>query len=218
MSPEARGLRPELLRSRMVRGLQGRGIDEAVLAAMEKVPRHEFAASGWDLDQAYADTPLPIGYGQTISQPYVVGRMTSLLLEGGPRRQVLEVGTGCGYQTAVLAQVCERVFTIERIAALARSARARLQAMGLMRVHDKHGDGFAGWPEQAPFDGILVAAAADSVPPALIEQLKIGGRLVMPVGPPGRQELLTVDRTGADTVRVGRFDAVTFVPLLPELA
>ncbi len=212
-----RGLTPEFYRARMARGLRTRGIDAAVCEVMGRVPRHVFAAAGWDLEQAYADITLPIGHGQTISQPYVVARMSELLLEGSDRRSVLEVGTGCGYQTAVLAGLCERVYSLERIAALADSARARLRELGLLRVHTKHGDGFAGWPQQAPFDGILVTAAAAQVPPELLAQLRVGGRLVMPVGPPGHQELLTVDRQDADTLRVGRFDAVTFVPLLPEL-
>lgn len=217
MGEAQHGLRPELLRKRMVNGLRERGIPETVLEAMERVPRHRFAASGWDLEQAYADITLPIGHGQTISQPYVVARMTALLLEGSEGRSVLEVGTGCGYQTAILAQLCDRVFSVERVAALARSAQQRLQELGVLRVHTKHGDGFQGWPQQAPFDGILVTAAAAAVPPALIEQLRVGGRLVMPVGPPARQELLTLDRATTDTLRVGRFDPVTFVPLLPEL-
>lgn len=201
----------------MAQRLRERGLPEEVCDVMAQVPRHQFAPSGWDLTQSYDDSALPIGHGQTISQPYVVARMTSLLLQGCARAgDVLEVGTGCGYQTAVLAALFERVHSVERIAALANSARARLHNMGLMRVLTKHGDGFAGWPQHAPFDGILVAAAADSVPPALIEQLAVGGRLVMPVGASGDQVLMTVDRQEGDQLRVGRFDPVTFVPLLPD--
>ncbi len=212
-----RGLSAGFLRNRMVRGLRARGIPEQVCEVMERVPRHEFAPPGWDLEQAYAESALPIGHGQTISQPYVVARMTSLLLEGCENPgDVLEIGTGCGYQTMVLAGVCNRVYSIERIAALATTARERLHRLGMLRIHTKHGDGFAGWPQHAPFDGILVTAAAEAVPAALLEQLKIGGRLVMPVGPAGKQILMTVDRHDAETLRVGRFDPVTFVPLLPE--
>ncbi len=212
-----RGLSADFLRNRMVRGLAARGIPEPICEVMGRIPRHEFAPPGWDLEQAYAESALPIGHGQTISQPYVVARMTSLLLEGCPHPgDVLEIGTGCGYQTMVLAGVCGRVYSVERIAALAQSSRERLHRLGTLRVHTKHGDGFEGWPQHAPFDGILVTAAAEAVPPALLEQLRIGGRLVMPVGPAGKQILMTVDRHDADTLRVGRFDPVTFVPLLPE--
>lgn len=212
-----RGLRPEFYRARLVRDLHARGIPTPICEALGHIPRHEFAGQGWDLEQAYADITLPIGFGQTISQPYVVARMTQLLLDDSQRRCVLEVGTGCGYQTAVLAALCERVYSVERIKSLADSARSRLQKLGVLRVYSKHGDGFAGWPQQAPFDGIVVTAAAAQVPPALIQQLAIGGRLVMPVGEPGSQILMTIDRADDQTLRVGRFDPVTFVPLLPEL-
>lgn len=212
-----RGLSADFLRSRMAQRLAARGIPDDICAVLERVPRHAFAASGWDLEQAYADSALPIGHGQTISQPYVVARMTALLRDGCARTgSVLEVGTGCGYQTVVLAGIFERVYSVERIAALATTARERLRDMGALRVHTRHGDGFDGWEQQAPFDGILVTAAAEQVPPALIAQLRVGGRLVMPVGPPGQQVLMTVDRHDDSTLRVGRFDPVTFVPLLPD--
>lgn len=216
MAVTGRGLSDVFLRQRMVRHLRERGIPEQVCDVMERIPRHEFAPSGWDLEQAYSESALPIGHGQTISQPYVVARMTALLLEGCEPRDVLEIGTGCGYQTMVLAGLFDRVYSIERIASLASTARERLQRLGAMRVYTKHGDGFAGWPQQAPFDGIIVTAGAGAVPPELLAQIKIGGRLVMPVGANGHQVLMTVDRQDEDNLRVGRFDPVTFVPLLPE--
>src|SRR5512140_1240827 len=171
-----------VLRLRMVEEqLVRRGLrDEDVLAAMRSVPRHLFVPDE-GAAEAYADTPLPIGLGQTISQPYMVALMTSLL-EVDVRSRVLEIGAGSGYQTAVLAEVAGEVFAIERLAPLAERARSVLDRLGYANVHMAIGDGARGWHEQAPFQGILVAAAADGVPPELLGQLADGGRLVVPVG------------------------------------
>jgi protein-L-isoaspartate(D-aspartate) O-methyltransferase len=187
--------------------------DSATLAAMRTVPRHEFVpAELWPL--AYEDMPLPIGQEQTISQPAVVALMTQLIR---PRRgkRVLEIGTGSGYQAAVLAETGCRVWTIEIFRALANEARARLVRLGYGGVTVRHGDGYAGWPEQAPFDAILVTAAADSIPPALLEQLGPGGRLVMPVGDHfSYQELMLVEKDARGEVSSREVVPVRFVPLL----
>jgi protein-L-isoaspartate(D-aspartate) O-methyltransferase len=187
--------------------------DSLTLAAMRAVPRHEFVPAD-QRARAYADIPLPIGHDQTISQPAVVAFMTQVI---GPRPglRVLEVGTGSGYQAAVLAETGARVWTIEIFRALADEARARLQRLGYGRVQVRHGDGYAGWPEVAPFDAIVVTAGADSIPPPLVGQLAPGGRLVMPVGDPWidqRLVLLVKDSSG----RVASRDLlpVQFVPLL----
>jgi len=194
--------------------LAARGItDAAVLRAMRTVPRHLFVPEGWRAD-AYGDYPLPIGAEQTISQPYVVGYMTEQL-QLGPRSRVLEVGTGSGYQAAVLAEVAGEVYSIEIVPELARAAEARLRELGYGRVHVRIGDGYAGWPEAAPFDAIIVTAAAEDVPAPLVAQLKPGGRMVLPVGPSdGEQVLVRVEKSadGAGTVtRV--LLPVRFVPL-----
>ena len=154
--------------------------DPLVLDAMKKVPRHLFVPAELR-SEAYNDYPLPIGYGQTISQPYIVAYMTELL-EPGPEHRVLEIGTGSGYQAAVLAAIVREVFTLEIIPELAESASARFKELGMTRIRTKSADGYYGWPEEAPFDGIIVTAAAEHVPPALISQLKPGGKLVIPVG------------------------------------
>ena len=187
--------------------------DRATLEALRTVPRHEFVPPR-ERPRAYEDIPLPIGHGQTISQPAVVATMTELILPRGGMR-VLEIGTGSGYQAAVLAATGARVWTIEIFEALADEARARLARLGYDQVIVRHGDGYAGWPEEAPFDAIVVTAAADSIPPALLEQLGPDGRLVMPVGSPDTyQELVLVrkDRTGRLTTR--ELLPVRFVPLL----
>ena len=187
--------------------------DRATLEALRTVPRHEFVPPR-ERPRAYEDIPLPIGHGQTISQPAVVATMTELILPRAGMR-VLEIGTGSGYQAAVLAATGARVWTIEIFAALADEARARLARLGYDQVIVRHGDGYAGWPEEAPFDAIVVTAAADSIPPALLEQLGPDGRLVMPVGSPDTyQELVLVrkDRTGRLTTR--ELLPVRFVPLL----
>ena len=187
--------------------------DRATLEALRTVPRHEFVPLR-ERARAYEDIPLPIGHGQTISQPAVVATMTELILPRAGLR-VLEIGTGSGYQAAVLAATGARVWTIEIFEVLADEARARLARLGYDQVIVRHGDGYAGWPEEAPFDAIVVTAAADSIPPALLEQLGPDGRLVMPVGSPDMyQELVLVrkDRTGRLTTR--ELLPVRFVPLL----
>ena len=190
--------------------------DEDVLAAMRSVPRHLFVP-GEATTEAYADTPLPIGLGQTISQPYMVALMTSLL-EVDVRSRVLEIGAGSGYQTAVLAEVAGEVFAVERLAPLAERARATLARLGYDNIRLAIGDGARGWHEQAPFQGILVAAAADEVPPELLGQLADGGRLVAPVGRSrGEQVLTIVERTG-DTFHESYDTRCRFVPLVRDVS
>ncbi|HEY2458416.1 MAG TPA: protein-L-isoaspartate(D-aspartate) O-methyltransferase [Candidatus Acidoferrum sp.] len=191
--------------------IRRRGVkDERVLQAMSNVPRHEFVPREC-IGRAYEDEPLPIGEGQTISQPYIVAAMTALLrLEGAER--VLEIGTGCGYQAAVLSELAQEVFTVELRAALARAANDRLQRLGFRNVHVHCGDGSLGLPELAPFDAILVAAAAPALPPPLLEQLAEGGRMVMPVGGPSEQELLLVNKKGSECA-IQHVGACRFVPL-----
>lgn len=204
-------------RERLVARLREQGIsDERVLDRIRDVPRHVFVDEAL-ASRAYEDTALPLGHGQTISQPYIVARMTSALIEDNDPRKILEVGTGCGYQTAVLAPLVGTVYSIERIAALQKRARQVLRELGIRNVHLRHGDGFEGWPAFAPFDGIIVAAAARSVPATLCEQLANGGRLIIPVGPDRAQRLLRVTRRG-DTFEQEELDLVTFVPLLPGLS
>jgi len=201
-------------RERMVRTqLQARGIaDPRVLAAMRKVPRHEFVPA--DLAaRAYEDSALPIGHDQTISQPYVVALMTELA-QLGPDGRVLEIGTGSGYQAAVLAEVAKEVYSIEILEPLAIRAEATLRRLGYERVHVRRGDGYRGWPDAAPFDAILVTAAPDTVPPPLLEQLAPGGRLVIPVG--RNRQTLEVHRRTADGITVERSVPVAFVPMTGE--
>lgn len=193
--------------------LRARGIaDTNVLAAMARVPRHQFVPSNlWN--QAYADYPLPIGEGQTISQPYIVAAMTALIR---PKTNdvVLEVGTGSGYQAAVLSELVRQVYTIEIVEPLGRSAASRLRMLGYSNVTVRVGDGYAGWAEHAPFDSIIVTCGAEHVPPPLVEQLKPGGRMVIPVGPVGGvQSLLIVEKDGAGLVSQSEIMAVRFVPL-----
>lgn len=210
------GMTSARTRERLVQRLAGSGISsETVLERIRAVPRHLFIDEAL-ASRAYEDSALPIGLGQTISQPYIVALMTQALIadRASPQlEKVLEVGTGCGYQTAVLAPLVGQLFTMERIASLQRAARQRLVALGMGNVRYRHGDGFEGWPGQAPFDGILVAAAPAEVPQALVEQLAPGGRLIIPVGPAGRQELIRIERTAAGIERQ-RLSWVTFVPLL----
>ncbi len=191
-------------------------LDTRVRAALASVPRHEFVPA-WERPFAYANRPLAIGHGQTISQPYIVAAMTQMLCLG-PDSRVLEIGTGCGYQAAVLARVAREVWSVERIPELAESAQKRLERLGYANVHVRCSDGSKGWPEQAPFDGILVTAAAPKgVPPALVEQLAPSGRMAIPVGQ-GRFEqtlmLVTKDADGKVTETPGL--PVAFVPLVPD--
>jgi protein-L-isoaspartate(D-aspartate) O-methyltransferase len=203
-------------RGRMVNWqIESRGIrDEDVLRAMETVPRHEFVLDEY-LDQAYDDHPLPIGYGQTISQPYIVALMTELLeLERG--QKVLEIGTGSGFQAAILAEITDEVYTVEIIPELADSARDRLKRLGYGGIELLHADGYYGWEEHAPYDAIIVTAAPDHVPQPLLQQLKEGGRLVIPVGPVGfLQTLWLITREGGEP-QFHNMGGVTFVPLTGE--
>src|SRR5688572_19687431 len=181
------GMTSARTRERLIQRLRDNGIRNAtVLDRIRSVPRHLFVDEALS-SRAYEDVALPIGFGQTISQPWIVARMSEALLEGPPLEKVLEIGTGCGYQTAVLAPLVGRVYSIERLQPLLERAKERLKTLDIRNVRFKHGDGGKGWPTQAPFDGILVAAAPHAVPEALIEQLAVGGRLIVPIGPEGRQ-------------------------------
>jgi protein-L-isoaspartate(D-aspartate) O-methyltransferase len=204
-----------MARERMVvEQVEARGVKDALtLEALRRVPRHRFVAPGLE-SEAYADHPLPIGHGQTISQPYIVGFMTEALgLRGG--ESVLEIGTGSGYQAAVLAEIAREVRTIEIVPELADEARERLAALGYRNVLVRAGDGYQGWPEAAPFDAIIVTAAAPRVPEPLKAQLKDGGRLILPLGE-AYQELLLVSRSG-DRFEERRVLAVRFVPMTGEV-
>lgn len=211
------GMTSARTRERLVRRLAKHGIsNHVILDRIRTVPRHLFVDEALQ-SRAYEDSALPIGQGQTISQPYVVALMTQALLDDEgeirPMGKVLEVGTGCGYQTAVLSTLVGQIYTIERIRGLMQSARTRLGELGLTNIRYRHGDGMRGWPGQAPFDGILVAAAPAGVPDQLLDQLAVGGRLIIPVGPPGRQELIRITRT-PDGLEQENLCAVSFVPLL----
>jgi protein-L-isoaspartate(D-aspartate) O-methyltransferase len=201
-------------RERMVELIARRGVrDPAVLAAMRKVPREHFVAAD-RAHRAYDDTPLPIGEGQTISQPYIVAAMTEAL-QLRPRDRVLEIGTGSGYAAAVLAVIVAEVYTVECLERLAESARRRLEELGFANVHVRHGDGSLGWPEHAPYDAIVVTAGGPDVPRSLLRQMAVGGRLVMPVGPTTRsQRLVRVVRTGEETYDREWLEDVAFVPLI----
>jgi protein-L-isoaspartate(D-aspartate) O-methyltransferase len=207
------GMTSARTRDRLVQRLREQGIANlAVLDRVRNVPRHIFVDEALG-SRAYEDTALPIGFGQTISQPYIVARMTEALLEAGPAENVLEVGTGCGYQTAILAPLVARVYSIERIEPLLARARERLKELGIRNVRFRHGDGALGWKAHAPYDGILVAAAPLTVPEALINQLRPGGRLIVPVGPEGEQELVRFTRR-EQRVEREPLGAVAFVPLV----
>ncbi len=211
------GMTSARTRDRLIARLREQGIaNPQVLERIRSVPRHLFVDEAL-ASRAYEDTALPIGHGQTISQPYIVARMTEALLEDHAPRKVLEVGTGCGYQAAVLAPLVITVYSVERIAALQQRARRVLRELRIANVHMRHGDGFEGWPPYAPYDGILVAAAAMAIPPALLEQLGNGGRLIMPVGPDREQKLMRVTRRG-DNLDKEVLGPVTFVPLLQGLS
>lgn len=207
------GMTSRRTRLRLVERLRAEGIhDEAVLEAVQETPRHLFVDEAL-ASRAYEDSALPIGFGQTISSPRTVARMTEALLEGGPLKKVLEIGTGSGYQCAVLAALVEKVCTVERIDELLRNARRMFRKLGMANIRSKHADGRLGWPEEAPFDGIILTAAGATLDDALLDQLAPGGTLVAPVGPAGRQTLLRVRAVDGEWVRES-LGAVSFVPLL----
>jgi len=211
------GMTSQGTRDRLVQTLRQEGIkDERVLKAITQVPRHKFVDEALS-SRAYENTALPIGQGQTISQPWIVARMTEALLDGGQPEKVLEVGTGSGYQSAILSHLVPKVFTVERIDELLKFARRRFHNLRLNNIYVRYADGHLGWPSQAPFDGIMVTAVAVSAPLELVEQLRIGGLLVIPVERDGKQRLITMRRTedGFDETDLG---AVVFVPLLSGLA
>ena len=208
-----RGMTSLRTRERLIQRLIDQGIGNiAVLEAMRQVPRHLFLDEAM-AHRAYEDTALPIGYQQTLSQPYIVALMTELLLDNASPRRVLEIGSGSGYQSAVLSTVVDEVFALERIKPLLTAARKRMRQLKIRNVQMRHGDGFEGWESQAPFDGILVAAAPEEVPQILLEQLAPGGRLVVPVGAQS-QVLLVIERTPSGFER-REVLPVRFVPLLP---
>ncbi|MBP3193271.1 protein-L-isoaspartate(D-aspartate) O-methyltransferase [Natronogracilivirga saccharolytica] len=195
--------------------IAGRGIDNSeTLEAMRNVPRHLFVRSS-DQRRAYSDGPMPIGHGQTISQPYIVAYMTQLI-EPKPDMNVLEIGTGSGYQAAVLAEITDNVFTIEIIGDLAEWGGQNLQEAGYDHVQVKHADGYYGWEEHAPFDAIVVTAAADHIPSPLVEQLKDGGRMIIPVGSPFQTQNLMLVQKDGDDVRTRNLMPVRFVPFTRE--
>ncbi len=207
------GMTSQRTRERLVQRLREEGLqDNNVLEVISRTPRHIFVDEALS-HRAYEDTALPIGHNQTISQPYMVGRMTELLLAGGPLDKVLEIGTGSGYQTAVLSQLVERVFSVERIQALQEKAKERMLALNLRNVVYRWGDGWQGWNAMGPYNGIMVTAGASEIPEALLQQLAVGGRMVIPVGEDGAQKLLLIVRQEQGFTQQ-ELEAVRFVPLL----
>ena len=208
------GMTSQRTRLRMVERLRESGIrDEVVLAAMSEVPRHLFIDEAL-ATRAYDDCSLPLGFGQTISSPYIVARMTELARGGRELGKVLEIGTGCGYQTAVMARIAKEVYSIERLAPLLARARRTLREARVTNARLRHGDGLRGIPELAPFDSIIMAAAATHVPEVLREQLTAGGRMVLPMASKSGQQLCVIERTTQGYTEK-RMDEVKFVPLLP---
>jgi protein-L-isoaspartate(D-aspartate) O-methyltransferase len=199
-------------RERMITRLREQGIkDEIVLSAIAEIPRHIFVDEALSI-RAYEDVSLPIGFGQTISQPYIVARMTEILRNGKPLSKVLEIGTGCGYQTAVLSKVCGEVISLERIRPLVLKARGHLRTLKCTNVKLDHADGSLGISSHGPFDGIMVTAAASHVPQALIDQLAVGGRMMIPVGV--EEQVLTLIERTETAIKQTKLEAVKFVPLL----
>jgi len=208
------GLTSQRARDQLARTLQESGIaDPRVIDVMRNLPRHHFIDQALHA-HAYENTALPIGHGQTISQPWVVARMTEALLEYGVPKRVLEIGTGSGYQAAVLAALVPEVFTVERIEELLRQARRRFRQLGLHNLRTRHDDGKLGWPDEAPFDGIILTAAGDTIPSQVLEQLSPRGVLVAPVGSPSRQTLIRMRGDGHGDFALEELGAVSFVPLL----
>ncbi len=209
------GMTSQRTRMRMIERLREQGIvNEAVLNVMNEIPRHIFVEEAL-ASRAYDDVALPLGFGQTISQPFIVARMTELLAAGEPLGKVLEIGTGCGYQTAILTRLAKEVYSIERLTQLLAMARKNLRELRINNVRFKHSDGHIGIPEAAPFDCILVTAAATHVPAALKEQLAVGGRMVVPMGT--REQYLCVIERSARGFTESKLDAVKFVPMLSGL-
>ena len=207
------GMTSQRTRSRLVERLREQGIhNEHILDVISETPRHAFVDEAL-ANRAYEDTALPIGFNQTISQPYIVAKMTEALLADGPVENVLEVGTGSGYQTAVLARLVPKVYTVERISGLLNRAKELLATIGYRNIQFKHADGGLGWSDRGPFDAIIVTASPRVIPEALIEQLSLTGRMLVPVGEARQQELVLVQRKG-DEVERQVLEAVRFVPLL----
>ncbi|MEM6406456.1 MAG: protein-L-isoaspartate(D-aspartate) O-methyltransferase [Pseudomonadota bacterium] len=216
-SLQGRGMTSGRTRTRLIQRIRQQGVqDPAILERIGQVPRHLFVDEAM-ASRAYENSALPIGNSQTISQPYIVARMTEALLAAGPIEQVLEIGTGSGYQTAVLAPLVRRIYTIERIGTLLRQARQRFQQLRLKNIRTYHGDGTQGWSDYAPFDGILLTAAPANVPTTLLTQLRTGGRMILPVGPPEQQTLTCLTRTeeGYDEKIL---EPVRFVPMLTGIS
>ncbi len=207
------GMTSDRTRSRLIDRLREQGIEsEDVLESIRSVPRHLFVDEAL-ASRAYEDTALPIGLGQTISQPYIVARMTETLIKLTSGGRILEIGTGCGYQTAILSDFFKEIYTVERINSLLVKTKQRLRSMGIYNIHFRHGDGWEGWGKYGPYDGIIVAAAAAEVPQNLLEQLSIGGILIMPLGQTGNQELVSIQRN-SDHYESKKLGSVSFVPLV----
>ena len=207
------GMTSERTRERLIDRLKEQGIkSRIVLDQIKKVPRHIFVDEALS-SRAYEDTALPIGHGQTISQPYIVARMTEVLLNHVNGNKILEIGTGCGYQTAVLSPLFKKIYSVERINPLLVKTKKRLRSLGIYNVNYRHDDGWNGWEKYGPYDGIIVAAAAPRLPEKLLHQLEIGGTLIMPFGEKEKQELVIVYRDG-DNFDYKRLGAVSFVPLV----
>jgi protein-L-isoaspartate(D-aspartate) O-methyltransferase len=210
------GMTSQRTRLRMIERLRAQGIrDETVLTAMAEVPRHVFVDEAI-ASRAYEDISLPIGFGQTISSPHTVARMSELVRAGPVPRKILEIGTGCGYQTAILAKLAQQVYSMERLAALIRQARRNLLKSRISNIHLRHGDGHVGMPGVAPFEAIVLTAAATQAPAALLEQLAVGGRMILPMAIHHNQQLCVIERTDRGYVE-RRMDTVKFVPLLPGI-
>ncbi len=218
MSPHSGiGMTSQRTRMRMVERLRGQGIrDEVVLSALGDVPRHVFVDEAL-ASRAYEDIALPLGFGQTISSPYTVARMSELVRAGGAINKVLEIGTGCGYQAAVLARLAKEVYSIERLAPLLAKARKHFRELRVPNVRLRHADGQVGMPDAAPYDVILISAAATHVPRELLDQLNVGGRMILPVAQGGEQRLWVIERSAHGFIEK-KMDVVKFVPLLPGVA